>query len=59
MLKIWTEGSPVFVLDENDENNDGGIPASFWKKEEGESCRDGEMGVFPPGLDNVVFVEKK
>ena len=48
MLKIWTEGSPVFVIDENDENNDVGIPASVEKEEEGESCRVGERGVFQP-----------
>ena len=48
MHLMWTEGSPVFLIDENDENSDDGISASFEKKEEGESCRVGEMDVFQP-----------
>ena len=48
MQLLWTEGSPVFVIDDYDEDNDDGISASFEKKEEEEVCRVDEMGVFQP-----------
>ena len=48
MRVMWTEGSPVFLIDDSDENNDDGISAFVEMKEEGESCRVGGMGVFQP-----------
>lgn len=52
----WTEGPPLFVIGDNDENHDVDTAASVWKEVEVGRVHVGGMGVSPPGLGCVVFV---